>query len=243
MSVALNYQLSIFGKYSITPTPEIVTSLMTDINKATGELFLPNIINSQQIEIPSNRISTISNLAFTTQDQKFSIALMNERIDVSYNRVVSTEISINDFYSLAEKALSAIMSNANLMSNRLAVNIQMLVEIQNADQLNVLGSTLIKSADYYGDKTLCEWSTRVNSKSTISISGKDEGINTITDISTAQSIQGQKPGLLYHIDINTLPQNAGMRFDNSALRPFIDGVIPIATQIIHDVERLIASDK
>ena len=242
MSVALNYQLSIFGNYSITPTPEIVTSLMTDINKATGELFLPNIINSQQIEIPSNRISTISNLAFTTQDQKFSIALMNERIDISYNKVVSTDISIADFYSMAEKALNAIMSNAKLMSNRLAVNIQMLVELQAIDQLNVLGNSLIKSADYYGDKSLCEWSTRVNSRSSICIDGTDEDINTITDISTAQSVQGQKPGLLYHIDINTIPQNTGLRFTSSALKPFIDGVIPIATQIIKDVERLIACD-
>lgn len=242
MSVALNYQLSIFGKYTISPTPEIVTSLMTDINKATAELFLPSIINTQQIEIPSNRISTISNLAYTTQDQKFSIAIMNERIDVNYNRVVSTEIAMNDYFDLAEKALNAIMGNSNLMSNRLAINIQMLSELQHIDQFNALGNALIKSANYYNDKSLFEWSTRVNSKSTIRIAEKEEGINTITNISTAQSIQGQKPGLLYHIDINTLPQNEGMRFDKSSLRSFIDNVTPIATQIINDVERLITID-
>lgn len=51
MSVALNYQLSVFGKFTITPTPDIIVALMNKINTETKEIFLPNIINSQQIEI------------------------------------------------------------------------------------------------------------------------------------------------------------------------------------------------
>ena len=42
MPMALNYQFSIFGNYSIVPTPEIVTQLMARINASTGEAFLPN---------------------------------------------------------------------------------------------------------------------------------------------------------------------------------------------------------
>ena len=56
MSVALNYQLSVFGKFTIAPLPDVITALMNKINTETQEIFLPNIINSQQIEIPSNKI-------------------------------------------------------------------------------------------------------------------------------------------------------------------------------------------
>ena len=44
MSIVLNYQFSIFGNYSIVPTPEIITGIMSQINDATGETFLPSII-------------------------------------------------------------------------------------------------------------------------------------------------------------------------------------------------------
>ena len=86
MPMALNYQFSIFGNYSIVPTPEIVTQLMARINVSTGEAFLPNIINAQQIEVSSNQIKSISNLGFITQNHKYSISLLNNRIDINYNK-------------------------------------------------------------------------------------------------------------------------------------------------------------
>ena len=65
MPMALNYQFSIFGNYSIVPTPEIVTQLMARINASTGEAFLPNIINAQQIEVSSNQINFESWIYYT----------------------------------------------------------------------------------------------------------------------------------------------------------------------------------
>lgn len=55
---------------------------MNKINTETKEIFLPNIINSQQIEIMSNKITTIASLGFVTQNQRYSIAILNDRIDV-----------------------------------------------------------------------------------------------------------------------------------------------------------------
>lgn len=241
MSIALNYQLSIFGNYSISPSPETVTELMSRINTATSEIFLPNIINSQQVEVPSNRIITISNLGFVTQNQKFSISILNERIDVNYNKVIEDSIDIDAFYDLAEKALNAIMSYSKLDSNRLAANIQMVCDLVDFENLRSLGHQLITKAKYYDGKVLCEWSNRVNSQTEIDILDNAEGINVITEISSAQSVQG-KPAVLYHIDINTLPQNQNMRFSSNALHPFIEKIMPIAKEIIVDVERLITCE-
>lgn len=125
MSVALNYQLSIFGRYSITPNPEMITNLMSKINTATGETFLPNIINTQQVEVSSNQIKSLSNLGFVTPDQKFSISILNERIDINFTRTTDIDVEIDTFFNIAVKALETIMDYANLNAYRLAANYQM----------------------------------------------------------------------------------------------------------------------
>lgn len=242
MSNALNFQLSIFGKYSVHPDPQIITSLMAVINQATGQIFLPNIVNSQQVEIPANRITIISNLGFVTQDQRFNITILDERIDINYNMVPNQEIDMQTFYSLSAKAMEAIMSNLGLRAYRLAANAQLIINLSDLSQTEAVGKKIIKSAEYYNDKTLCEWSTRVNSQTHIDILGKTEEINVITDISTLQSSPERQTSVLYHIDINTLPQNPELRFNHEALNPFVEKIMPISAEVISGIERLIVSE-
>ena len=133
MPMALNYQFSIFGNYSIIPTPEIVTQLMARINASTGEAFLPNIINAQQIEVSSNQIKSISNLGFITQNHKYSISLLNNRIDINYNKNNDeTAPEIDEFFSLATTGLNEIINYFNLSSYRLAANFQLVFELPSA---------------------------------------------------------------------------------------------------------------
>ena len=243
MPMALNYQFSIFGNYSIVPTPEIVTQLMARINASTGEAFLPNIINAQQIEVSSNQIKSISNLGFITQNHKYSISLLNNRIDINYNKNNDEAApEIDQFFYLATKGLNEIINYFNLSSYRLAANFQLVFELPNFERLQILGNKVITTASYYDGKTFCEWSNRVNSQAEINILGATEGINVITDISSATSVQGE-PAILYHIDINTLPQNQRMRFSSPAIEAFSEAVIPTAKEIIADVERLIGNEQ
>lgn len=241
MLKAINYQLSIFGKFSITPTPEIIANLMTKINQETQKTMLPNMITSQQIEIPSNRVSTISNLGFITQDQMYNIAILNERIDVTYNRVNETEISQAGFYVFAVKALSVIIDNSGITANRLAANTQFIYEMQDFNSLYAKGKELLKNADYYSGKNYAEWSLRTNALDSIRINGFDEGINVITDISSARAAVG-KALIAVHTDINTFPQNTNLRFGKEALEPFVESTMPIASDIATGVERLIVHE-
>lgn len=238
VAVMINYQLSIFGTYNIVPTPENVTLLMNAVNQATGEMFLPNLISGQQVEIPTNRITTISNLGYVTQNQKYNIAILNDRIDISFNRIDDTELTIVDFYNLAVKALSAIMENSHLQARRLAANIQAVGNTLSEEQIANMGKRVITSAAYYSEKPLVEWSTRINSESSIQISGTDEKLNTILSISTAKSAPTQSTALIYHLDINTLPLLTELRFDAASLNDFVTGVTPIVDVILDDVERL-----
>lgn len=242
MSVALNYQLSMFGKYSIIPSPETITALMNKINQETQKVFLPNIINSQQIEIPANRITTIANLGFITQDQQYSITILNERIDINYNKVDDSLISMKDFYDFAIKALYVIIGYSGVVSNRLAMNIQRVCEMESFADLRARGKALLKSATYYDDKELAEWSMRTNSQVDVQIKESQEKLNVITDISSGQDVTGQKAAVLFHVDINTLPQNQNMRFGEDSLEPFVREAASIATNLITDIERLILDE-
>lgn len=243
MSVALNYQLSVFGKFTIAPLPDVITDLMNKINAETQETFLPNIINSQQIEIPSNRIITTANLGFVTQNQQYSIAILNNRIDVNYNKTVDSDVDIETFYAFSAKALVAIMDYFGIVSNRLAVNIQQVCEFDSFEKMHLCGKKLVTSAAYYDDKEFSEWSMRTNSQVDIELDERQEVLNVITDISSGQDITGQKAACLFHIDINTAPQNQSMRFRKDSLPPFVQNAKAIAIKLIEDVERLIINDK
>lgn len=243
MSVALNYQLSVFGKFTIAPLPDVITDLMNKINAETQETFLPNIINNQQIEIPSNRITTTANLGFVTQNQQYSIAILNNRIDVNYNKTDNLDVDIETFYAFSVKVLVAIMDYCAIASNRLAINIQRVCEFDSFEKLYSCGKRLVNSAAYYDDKEFTEWSMRINSQVNIELDERQEVLNVITDISSGQDITGQKAACLFHIDINTIPQNQSMRFRKDSLPSFVQNAKAIATVLMGDVERLVMVDK
>ena len=242
LATVTNYQLSMFGRFSINPTPEAISTLMPKINEKTKQIFLPNLISSQQIEIPANRVTTISNLGFVTQDQRFNISILNERIDVTYNRSSDIDISMQDFYALALNAFTAIFENSDAVSNRIALNIQAVCEMESFDKMKNKGKDLLKSAAFYTEKPLAEWSLRTNSQENIRLNESDELVNYITEVSSAQDVTGQKAAVLFHIDINTVPQNINIRFNTCALAQFVQIVTPIAQRISDDVERLIRGE-
>lgn len=242
MSIALSYQLSIFGKYAITISPETITGLMVRINQETQHTLLPNIISRQQIELPSNKITIVSNLGFVSQDQLYSIAIFNERIDVNYNKINDATENMDTFYGFAIKALAAIIDYSGILSNRLAMNIQQICQMERFDKLNALGKAFVKTAAYYDGKKFSDWYLRTNGIADFSVDNVQERMNVITDISSGQDASGQQAAVLFHVDINTLPQNQDMRFNKQALEPFVQNAKDIASTIITDVERLISNE-
>lgn len=242
MSIPLRLQLSTFGNYSIPPKPETISGLMGKINLNPQIMFLPNIIKSQKIEIPTNQITSIANIGFITQDQQYIITLLNERIDINFNNINNSTVDISDFFDFAIKIMAVIEDYLNISSNRLAINIQCVHELNSMEQLISKGRDLLKSASYYDDKQIIEWSTRTNAHVSIDINNVSEELNVITDISSVQDITGKKSAILFLLDINTTPQNQNMRFDKESLSPFVKEGINIASNLMDDVERLISDD-
>ena len=184
----------------------------------------------------------MSNLGFVSQDQQYSINILSERIDINYNKVNDADVCMDAFYSFAIKALSAIIDYSGALSNRLAMNIQQVCEMKSFSDLKMRGKSFVKTAAYYDDKDFSEWSMRTNGLVDIAVNESQETLNVITDISSGQDASGQQAVVLFHIDINTLPQNQNMRFDKLALEPFVQNAAAIASTIIADVERLISNE-
>lgn len=234
---ALNYQFSIFGSYSIQPTAEIIPELMSEINKKLSKSFIPTVIDIPNVDLKNQSVNIITNLQLITLDRRFSIVLLNDRIDINYNKVSDDELEQNEFFHMAEQALHLIMDRFDLSSNRLAINIHKAIMPLSPAELDSFGKESLKCGPYYNDKLFNEWSTRVNSQTDIAMQDMHEEINVITSLSNA-SVHNQN-AVVCHIDINTLPQNMDMRFKKDILTSFINVTMPIAQDIMKGIKGLI----
>lgn len=231
MSIALNYQLSIFGEYDISPTPELFSTLMKETNQKTGKIFLPNLIRSYQMQ------NTVQKpIGFITEDEEYSIIIFNNRIDVNYNRMHDNELNTDIFYDFALKAISGVMDYLNISANRLAINIQQLCSARDFTEVKAIGKKLINNIAYYKNRDLEEWSIRTNAQKDVNIEKLQEKLNVITVISSGYNILTKESAILFHIDINTAPQNQTMRFDAAKLRLFVDEAQEIALGLTKDIE-------
>lgn len=239
MFIAVNYQLSAFGQFAASPSSKNIVELMQKFSESTGIDFLPNIITSQQVEIPANRVTTISNLGFIANNQQYNVSILNERIDITYVRV-KDDIDVECFYNNARIVLGIILDYFKVKSNRLATNIEYIIpaEIVLPDTLY---NKLINTPFFTKDKRMLEWSYRTNILSTVLIKETEEKLNTIISLSTASDQQKQQI-VVCHLDINTMPLLTNLRFSSDDLESYVAGTLSIAKQIANDMEAMINSD-
>lgn len=231
-----NCQLSIFGNFEILPSPQIITDLMNRLNDTTDEVFMPSIINGQQLDLPTSRVTNLSNLAFISESQRFNIVILNERIDVNYNNTDESKTDIKAVYELACKFHEIVMDYSSLKATRLAMNLDFVKELGPAKEAMLKGKDLIRYPKYYGNKDLVEWNLRMTSQIQIEIENNTDILNVISVLSSAKDITGEKGAVLLHLDINTAPQNQSPRFSKYSLHDFSNHGVSIVREISDDVE-------
>ncbi len=147
--------------------------------------------------------------------------------------------TISNGLQFCQDVLAIIMDNFPILGNRLAININELSDSFSPELFNTeLAQSVISVLDFYKDKSLDEWSTRANNQFPIQISGKTEILNVITELTLAQSSQNNEKRILCHLDINTIPQNQGFRFNKNDVSSFICEAKKIICNIINDFEGL-----
>lgn len=239
MGMLLNVQLSVFGNYHIETTAKNVSNLMQKLNELGEFEFLPNIISGQNIDLLAGKINTTSNLSFVTSSQSCQIICMDNRMDCLLKFDSEYQDTIDNGLAFCNRVLGVIMDNFPILGNRLAININELSNPVSGDLLETnLGKSVVSVLDFYKDKKLDEWSTRANTRLSVDISGKPENLNIITELNIATNNQINEKRILCHLDINTVQENQGYRFNKEDLSSFIDETRKIIENLKNNFEEL-----
>ncbi len=237
MSIIMNVQYSAFSNNRIEPTPDTVNSILAGLNSLGKYVFIPSMIAGQNIDLLAGKVNPVNNISFVTIDQQVQIACMNDRIDVLINGTNSNQIgSIEDHITFARQALTVVMENNHIYSNRLALNVSVLSDVINGPvQATALGRKLCSTLGFYEERSLEEWSSRVNSRISIQIDSQ-EVLNVITEISSVFDSVAEKKRFLCHMDINTIFENSGYRFSSGSLERFDNEAMKIVAEIKQNFE-------
>ena len=222
MGSLLDVQMSIFINNRIEPTPNNVSLLMNELNKLDSKHYeyLPSIIRSQTIDLSNGKISTVSNIAFSTITNNSKIACTDDRIDCTLTFSQDTQSDFKKSLLFCAKVLDTIIDNFHIYGNRLAINIS---QLSNKLPDNILesklGSSMVSVFNFYQEHELSDWSTNANS---------------IVDININDNLESNCKILICHLDINTLETNKGYRFSKNELHDFVEKTIPCIEQILNE---------
>lgn len=234
MEFLKDVQFSVFTNNRIEPTPELVNTLLGELNILGKYEFIPSMIAGKNIDLVAGVVKTINNISFVTIDKSAQITCMDDRIDVVVNNPInSPNQTIEELLIFAHDALTKIMDINHIFSNRLAINIGLYSDVISGP---VKDTNLIKSlsntVNYYDNKEIIEWSSRVNAREEIYVDN-NELLNVITNLSLVFDSNKQKR-FLCHMDINTVFENSGYRFSSSSLKSFYLSIMPIINRIKND---------
>lgn len=239
MSLIVNVQLSAFCNFRIEPNAENITSLMEKINMLNIKEFLPNITSGQNIDLIKGIMQPVSNLGFVTSDKTGQIVCQDNRIDCLFNYSAENQCELNESIDALKKIILIMLKDFEILANRLALNVNILSDPYKGDLKETpFGQNIVSSLDFYRDKELNECSIRENVRYSIDILSKKEIINVITELSKLISHPGDENRILCHMDINTIPENTGFRFNYEKMDCFVEKVKEIANSIKTNFEEL-----
>lgn len=239
MSIIVSVQLSVFSNSRIEPLPENITSLMSDLNSLGNYVFLPSVMTGQNFDLISKQLKNVTNLAFFSTDQLCQIVCFDNRIDVTINNHPNgSGLDLNKSLAFAKCAMKIVQNKNGILGNRLALNIHILCDAYTGSfSKTIYGKEFYVPLAYYKDKELNEWSTRTNARVHLCVGTTSELSNIITDLTIVEEGNGNQR-VLCHLDINTLAENQGLRFNSENLDLFISDAAGITMEIKKNIEEV-----
>lgn len=227
--------ISAFVNKNIVLDSETVSYYMTEIKRITGIDYLPNIVNTPEIDIATGKTTFLANISFSALNGISRVDCSNVRIDFIYNFNDFTQNEIDEQYAKGVKILKMIIGKGNILSNRLALNIDLMT---NKEKDAVFQNQVIQVLPYYRGKEIKELSTRVNTNLGINMKKGKEILNIITQYSKIYDVSNTAPKLNCHIDINTLAEDNNFRFVSEDIEEYIDEAKKIVEEIKNNLERI-----
>lgn len=241
MGAVLTIQLSVFSNKRILPSTENIAILMPKLKELSGIEFLPNVVNSQKIDITTGAIENVPNLSFSSADNAGQVICTENRIDCVFNFNVDRQEGVESGFDVASAIIRFIMEHANVFANRLALNVTYLSNICNGN--SAFETQVMHVVPFYQNKTIKEWSSKTNAVGIMTINGADESLNIITEYIHATEQTTKETRIVCHTDINTVAENKDFRFKFDVVDSFEKQAKSIFTEIQSDLERLVTDEK
>lgn len=231
-SSIITLQLSIFGDYSQQDkSTSFIISLLQVLKE---DNFLPQSIQNKSINPANGEVTKSDIISLDSQSTNWKIVLMNNRIDFNYVRtnqsdpIKGLDTLIVEGIQNIERVLTILnIPSSPTIGNRLAVNVQTIIEDLPDEDINKIGKKIITAPiSQYESSFYEDWSASVNKQIHCDINKhKKEIVNYILEIEKIVNVnkdseKGNK-AILVHNDINTIPQNSNPRFTKEDFISFI----------------------
>ncbi|MGX5556726.1 hypothetical protein [Bacillus cereus] len=211
--------MNLFKEFSLLP------STIHELNPVISPMPLPrpafvSFTNDFNIEIGSERISIIKDIANSTDDTEDMKKFIQESIQI----------------------LDKIISNFDKRGVRVSLVTQGLYPKVSDQQLEEVYLKFVSPLDYYNDNKPVEWNARSVSRIEKEILNRKEIINVITDIGRAQGrvnnngIVTDFDRITLKVDINTIPELVEKRLNTESIEEFLNLAMERRKDLISQVE-------
>lgn len=182
-------------------------------------------------------------LKFYSIDNSFAINFRQDRIDIECQNVPGKQcLSYVDFCEKAKNILIAIEKTHPRKANRLAfVTTLRNTQLTESEMDSVYKSAFGKLTDI-SDVPPMEWNHRTCRRYPRLINNKKEIFNNIYNISRANGLTQNNVKLNYFelaIDINTNPENIGVRFSIEDYKDFLANIGPWNEELTNNVFKIL----
>lgn len=198
--------------------------------------------SNQEYELPQGIVK--HRLKYYSVDNSLSLAFRSDRIDIECNYVVGKPMpSWEDFCLLAQDLMSAVEKTHPRKSNRMAFVSTLRNEQLPDEEKNKIYNDIFGKLTEISDVSPIEWNHRTCRRYPRVVNGKAEVFNNIFNLSRVQAHDARTRNKFdffeLSLDINTNPENIGVRFSTNDYNSFLSAVSAWNEKLLSDVESIL----
>lgn len=238
MSKIIKINTYFFGKINVQLNVAFITEMMNSLNEVAGIPLFPNVIPGQKVDLIAGKAEQISNIMFRSQNDEIQVVFAETGVNCVLNFSANQEEGehfLQEKIDLTKNIMDKALNGYGSIGSRLAINVDM-IGPEHEDEHFHIGQMASDYAPYYREKVLTDFSMQINSRESILLQNTTDAINVISNYSIVQNNSTKKKLMLCRLDINTIPENAKMRFSNTSLTLFVQQVLPIVEEIKQNFE-------
>ena len=239
------YKIVAFGDFaSIEPSSANMIFMIEAFEKYG---MIPSIVPQLTLAFNGNMRQSmpINRFSISSANNEENILISSDRIDFTIYAFVDekfTDDNIVTYNSKIQESFKIIFEKFNKSSHRLAYNTNSLIKGITENQFEKFFDNFSQPIKIYKKNKLTEWGTTLITRNNTEICEKTEELNIITILTKTKLIEVSgisTDGIQVNIDINTIPEKSGLRFNANAFEEFISFSNNIKNKIIKEIEELL----